>query len=416
MNKKINTSNKYSTLKLLPYGKQHLDKNDILKVTKVLQSDWITQGPTITQFEKALCKKLGVKYAVACSSGTAALHLSILAANIKKNDIVITSDITFLASANCATYVQAKVILCDIDPNTGLMSINSLKRLLSNKQIQKRVKAIIPVHFAGQPTNLEIIFKLAQEVNALVIDDCAHALGAGFKDKNNIFYNIGASPYSHMSCFSFHPVKHITTGEGGAITTNNEDFYNKLILFRNHGINRNPKLFINTALAYDKYNNLNPWYYEMLTPGFNYRMTDIQAALGISQLKKLNAFIKKRQSLAAFYKEQIKKVFPPNIIRPLDNIPNTTHAYHLFVILINFNKISITKAQLINELKNQGISTQVHYIPLHLQPYYAHKKHYISKLINAEKYYEQALTIPLFTKMTKKDCIRVINTLQKIIL
>ena len=397
--------------KFLPYGKQSISESDIKAVIKVLQSDWLTQGPKIPEFERKLAETVNTSLAIACSNGTAALHLAMLALEVGPDDMVVTSANTFLASANCARFVGADVCFCDIDPETGLIDLNSLEKNIK-ADTKRKIKVIIPVHFAGQPTDVAAIYKLASKYNIRVVEDACHALGAYYSHKGQE-YRIGECKHSDMTVFSFHPVKHVAMGEGGAVVTNNSRLAEKIRRFRNHGIQKADSKYDDYALSPDS--DTNPWYYEMHELGFNYRLTDIQAALGITQLQKLSWSIKRRSEIAKYYYQLIKDYFPDRIIKPLQINPGSHHAYHLFVVLIDFEKAGVSRAKVMNKLRENGIGTQVHYIPVPLQPYY--RALYGAKpgdFPNAEKYYLQALSLPMYPDLTQDDCERVINSLKTV--
>jgi len=396
----------------LPYGRQNIDDDDIAAVVKVLKSDWLTQGPTIELFEDALKKQLKAEYVVACANGTAALHLAMLALGLKNDDVVLTSPITFVASANCARFVGAAVKFVDVDFDTALISYEKLEEIiLADKN--KKIKAVVPVHFAGLPVDLPKIYQLCEENEIAVIDDCCHALGASFAVDGQNFL-VGGNEFSTMSAFSFHPVKHIATGEGGAVATNDKKLAEKLRRFRNHGINRDS--FINKDMAYALSGEVNPWYHEMQELGPNYRMNDIQAALGVSQLGKLDFSLKRRNEIALYYSEKIKHLFDPDEIRPLRQKDGVYNAYHLYVLQINFAKFGITRGELMNRLREKNIGTQVHYIPVHLQPYYRNiSKTKPGDFPNAERYYQRALSIPMYPQLSNGDCDRVLDEIKKIL-
>ncbi|MFH1700241.1 MAG: UDP-4-amino-4,6-dideoxy-N-acetyl-beta-L-altrosamine transaminase [Candidatus Zixiibacteriota bacterium] len=399
--------------KFLPYGTQHVTEDDIAAVCEVLKSDWLTQGPTIVDFEHALADKLGAREAVACSSGTAALHLCMLSLGIGSKDAVITSSNTFAASANCARFVGADVCFADINPETGLIDPDSVGHLLKN-DTEKKIKAIIPVHFAGQPIDLPAIYDLAKNHDAWVIDDACHAIGASYNYDGKT-YLIGNNPHSDMTVFSFHPVKHVAMGEGGAITTNQPEMADRLRLFRNHGISRESK--INDDMALSPEGMANPWYYEMTELGFNYRLTDIQAALGIQQLKRLDWSLEKRRELAGIYCRLIQDKFANGEVLPLINKSEVENAYHLFVVQIDFERLGVSRAEVMNQLRAQGIGTQVHYIPVHLQPYYQRVcGTRPGDCPNTEIYYEKALSLPMYPNLTKDDIKRVVDELEAILM
>jgi len=375
----------------LPYGKQSIDEDDIQAVINVLKSDFITTGPTIKQFENQVAAYVGAKYAVAFSSGTAALHGACFAAGISNDDEVITTSMTFAASSNCVLYQGGVPVFTDIKSDTYNIDPNLIKDQITNK-----TKAIIPVHFTGQPVELEKISKIAQEYNLTVIEDAAHALGSTYKKKK-----IGS--ISDMTMFSFHPVKHITTGEGGIITTNNEDYYQKLLQFRTHGITRNPNNLTE---------NHGPWYYEMQFLGYNYRMTDIQAALGLSQLQKLDSFIAKRKQYVSMYNMALKDL--PEVILPkqLDHVDSS---WHLYIIQLNLPMLKVDRKEIFQALQQENIGVNVHYIPIHLQPYYQKLGYQKGICPNAEKLYESIITLPLFSEMSEQDANDVIQAVKKVI-
>jgi len=388
----------------LPYSRQNIDKLDIEKVTQVLKSDFITQGPNIIDFEKDFAKYVGAKYAVACATGTAALHLSCIALGINKKSKILTSAVTFVASANCAEFLGANVDFVDIDKNSYCMSVNELEKKLKRSKID----LVIPVHLCGHSSDMEKIYKLKKKYNFYIIEDSCHALGGKY---NN--FKVGSCKYSDISTFSFHPVKPITTAEGGMITTNDKKIYQKLLLYRTHGIHKNPLAFSNKSLAFDDSNQPNRWYYEMDVLGFNYRITDLQAALGKSQLKKINMFTKKRNKIARIYNKSFKNI--KNLKLPF-NSKNVLHTYHLYTILIDFKKINLTKNKFIKFLFDNGIGSQVLYIPVFLHPYYKRKYNYKpNKFPVSMKYYEQALSIPIFYSLIKKEQIFVVKKIKELL-
>jgi UDP-4-amino-4,6-dideoxy-N-acetyl-beta-L-altrosamine transaminase len=394
--------------KFLPYGRQHVTQEDIEAVCEVLRSDWLTQGPTVPLFEKKLSTTLASKPAVACSTGTAALHLAMMALDIGPGDAVVTTPITFLADANCARYVGAEVRFADIDPETACMSPDALERVLA-QDIGHRIKAVIPVHFGGQPADLPRIHSLAEAHGALVVDDACHAPGAWYED-GEARYGMGASPHSAMTVFSFHPVKHVAMGEGGAVLCDDPDLLSRLRTFRNHGITRDDP--VSNDMALDEDGDVNPWYYEMPSLGYNYRVTDIQAALGISQLVRLEESVNKRNQLADYYQRELETRFPDRSVRPLMLRPGVRHAYHLFVVRIDFAKYRISRSTVMRRLREGEIGTQVHYIPVHLQPYYRQVCGTgPGDFPAAEGYYEQALTLPLYPQLEETDVDRVLDEL-----
>lgn len=381
--------------KFLSYGKQSINEDDISSVIEVLKSDFLTQGPKVAEFEKQICNYTGSKYAVAVANGTAALHIAVAALDIKENCEGITSPISFVASANCMAYNNIKPIFADIDRKTYNISTEEIK-----KRINHKTKLIIPVHFAGQSAAIEEINKISRENNLKIIEDAAHAIGSNYYDGSKV----GNCKYSDLTCFSFHPVKTITTCEGGAITTNNIDIYNKLLLLRNHGITKDTKKFTK---------DVGPWYHEMKVLGYNYRLTDIQAALGISQIKKIEHFKKRRREIVKSYNEAFKNIECIEIPYEAQNLDS---CFHLYIIKIDFKKTGMTRTDVINKLKMKNIGTQVHYIPIYLQPYYQERYNYKSgECPNAEEYYEKALSIPLYPKMTDDDMNYVIENIKEIL-
>ena len=376
------------------YGKQSIDENDIDAVVEVLKSDFLTQGPAI---EKCVAEYCGAKYAVAVTSATAALHISCLSAGLGKDDILWTSPITFTASANCGRYCGADVDFVDIDPSTYNMSIAELEKKLQAAEIKPRV--VVPVHLAGQSCEMDKIYKLSQKYGFKVIEDASHAIGADYKETK-----VGCCKYSDMTVFSFHPVKIVTTGEGGMVLTNDKDLYEKLVLYRSHGITRDPKLMTGTADG--------PWYYQQIDLGFNYRMTDMQAALGYSQMQKVNEFVSKRRYLAKRYNELLKNI---NGIQLPDQNEDTKSSWHLYVVRVDFSKISKTKNQIFAEMKEKGICLNLHYIPVHTQPYYENLGFKGGDFPNSEKYYEEAFTLPLYYSLTDEQQDHIVKSLVEVL-
>ena len=397
--KKIIKNNRF-----LPYGRQNISNIDIKQINSVLKSNYITQGPIIEEFENKFSKYVGSKYAVACSSGTAALHLSCLALNINKKSRVVTSSITFIASANCAEFVDSKLDLVDVEKNSYCICPDSLEKKLKKKKID----LVIAVHLSGHCADLKRIQLLKKKYKFRLIEDACHGLGGEYMGKK-----IGSCEYSDLSTFSFHPVKSMTTGEGGMITTNNKSLFEKLKILRSHGVIRSRKLFKNKKYALDNLDNANRWYYEMQELGYNYRMTDIQAALGISQLKRLNKFISKRNNIAKFYNENFK--YNKNICL-LRKSKDVKHSYHLYTLIIDFKKIKKSKNQIMKELYRSNIGSQVLYIPIYLHPYYKKKYNFkIKSFPNSNDYYEKALSIPIFYDLKRKEQQFVIKMINKIV-
>lgn len=386
---------------MIPYGRHCIDQADIEAVIDVLRSDWLTGGPVINLFEKTLQKTVGAKHAVACSNGTTALHLALLALNITKNDVVLVPAITFLASANAVRYVGADAIFVDVDPTTGLMTEETLEEaILKNKE--KNLKAIINVHLAGQCEDLDEICKVARSYGLFIIEDAAHAIGTYYTSKEGSSYPIGSNAYCDLTTFSFHPVKTIAMGEGGAITTNNEKIAQKLKTLRSHGMLRESSQWIN------KHDENGPWYYEMHDLGYNYRLSDINCALGLSQLRKLENFKQSRMQLVEQYDELFKET--KNFI-PLRKLSFSDTAWHLYILLIDFQAVGVTRRHLMSGLKEQGIGTQVHYIPLYRQPYYQ-KLYGEMSLPGSEEYYSKCLSIPLYTGLDNHQLEQIAQALK----
>lgn len=357
----------------IPYGTQSITEEDIQAVVDVLRSDYLTTGPTVASFEKAVADYVGAKYAVAISNGTAALHAACFAAGIQPGDEVITTPITFAASANCALYCGATPVFADIDPVTYNISPEDIERKITSK-----TKAIIPVHYTGQPCEMDKIYEIAHKHNLVVIQDAAHALGADYKGTK-----IGN--FEGMTTFSFHPVKHITTGEGGMIVTNDENYYKKLVLFRSHGITRDESQMTKNEGA---------WYYQQLALGYNYRITDIQCGLGISQLKRLDQFVARRRELVSRYNEAFKDVKGITIPYMKDGCNSS---WHLYVIQVNNRK------EVFDKLRESGIGVNVHYIPVYKHPYYQENGYKDVKCENAENLYEHLISIPLYPDLTNEQ-------------
>jgi UDP-4-amino-4,6-dideoxy-N-acetyl-beta-L-altrosamine transaminase len=376
----------------IPYGKQHLTQDDVDAVVNTLTSDYLTQGPAIGVFEKAFAEYIGCKYAVAVSNGTAALHLAALALNVNPDSHVITTPITFAASANCIRYCGGKVSFCDIDARTAVIDVEKLSTLLESSPMGTYT-GIIPVDFAGYPVNMEAVRKLANKYNLWIIEDACHAPGGFFIDSKGEKQFCGNGQYADLSIFSFHPVKHIACGEGGMITTNDEKLFQRLLLLRTHGITKDPSLL---------QENHGGWYYEMQELGYNYRLTDFQAALGASQLKKANKGLEKRRQIARIYDE----AFANTEILPLTPDSNNGHAYHLYVIQVERRK------ELYDHLKSRNIFSQVHYIPVHLLPYYKSLGHKKGDFPVAEYYYDHCLSLPMYPTLTEKEQEFVIASVQ----
>lgn len=381
---------------MIYYGKQFIDEQDINAVIEVLKSDFLTQGPVIENFEKAVAEYCGTKYAVAVTNATSALHIACLAVGLDRGDMLWTSPITFTASANCGRYCGADVDFVDIDDSTYNMSISALKEKLEKSKIKPKV--VVPVHLAGQSCEMQEIYDLSKQYGFTVIEDASHAIGADYKDTK-----VGCCKYSDMTVFSFHPVKIITTGEGGMVLTNNEELYKKLTLYRSHRITRDENLMTKEADG--------PWYYQQIGLGFNYRMTELQAALGLSQLAKVDKFVARRRRLAERYNELLKDL-PLKL--PYQN-PDTDSSWHLYIVSVDFNKIKKTKKQIFAEMKAKGVCLNLHYIPVHTQPYFQNLGFKNGDFPVSEKYYEEAFTLPLYYSLTDEQQEYVVSALKEVL-
>ena len=376
---------------MIPYGRQEITDEDIKTVVEVLKSDFLTQGPAVPQFERAISKYCKTKYAVAVNSATSALHISCLALGLEKGDILWTSPISFVASANVALYCGASIDFVDIDYDTNNMSMNNLEERLKIADKENRLpKIIIPVHLAGKSCDMKRIYELSKIYGFKIIEDASHAIGGEYKNKK-----IGSCNYSDITVFSFHPVKIITTAEGGMAMTNNESIFNKLQLLRSHGITRNKK-FMNNI---DK----DDWYYEQITLGYNYRMNDIQAALGLSQTSRLNIYIQRRNELARLYFKHLENL---DLILPVDQ-DDSLSSFHLFIIKISENSKKV-RDDLFNYLKKSSIGVNLHYIPIYNQPYFDKLGFNRDLFPNSEKYFKNAISIPIYPTL-KDDQVFLIS-------
>ncbi len=374
---------------MIPYGRQHITDEDIAAVIETLQSDFLTQGPKIAEFEHAFAEYVGSTYAVAVNNGTAALHLGVLALGLQPHQKVITTPITFAASANCIQYCGAQVLFVDIDPTTYLIDIAQVEALC---QTQSDVVGIIPVDFAGYPVHMEQLQTVAEKYGLWILEDACHAPGAWFIDSCGNKQFCGNGTYSNATVFSFHPVKHIATGEGGMITTNSKQVYEKLCMLRTHGITRNPEIMVE---------NHGPWYYEMQELGYNYRITDFQCALGLSQLKRANNGLTLRNQIA----EKYNKAFAHTCIQTPKVADSVYHAYHLYVIQVP------NRMELYTYLRSKEIFTQVHYIPVHTMPYYKAQGYKHGDFPVAEAYYNHCLSLPMYPSLTNEQQEFVIQTI-----
>jgi UDP-4-amino-4,6-dideoxy-N-acetyl-beta-L-altrosamine transaminase len=385
---------------MIPYGRQNISVEDIDAVTAVLNSDYLTQGPQVPLFEKNICAVTKAKYAVAANSATSMLHVACLALGVGEGDSVWTSPITFVASANCALYCGASIDFVDVELSTGNMCAQALEKKLQQAKINNSLpKVLIPVHMAGHSCDMKAIGSLAQSYGVKVIEDASHGIGGSYGGSK-----IGACQYSDITIFSFHPVKIITTAEGGIATTNDKKLLNQMQLFRTHGITKNPK--------YMTKNSEGNWYYQQVNLGFNYRMNELQAALGISQMNRLDEFVKNKHILKERY-DRFLSVLP--VIKPYYS-SNIYSALHLYPIQIDRNKTNFSRKKLFNELRKKGIGVNIHYIPIHTQPYFLNMGFKHGDFPIAESYYQNSISLPLFSQMSFNEQDKVINTLTNILL
>lgn len=384
---------------VIPYARQSISESDIQAVVDVLRSDWLTQGPSVERFERAVKDYCGAQHAVAVNSGTSALHIACKALGLGPGDYLWTSPNTFVASANCALYCGASVDFVDIDPDTCNMSVEQLERkLVVAKQQGKLPKIVIPVHFAGQSCGMEEIAALGKFYDFKIIEDASHAIGSTYRQTK-----VGSCTFSDMTVFSFHPVKIITTGEGGMVLTNRDDLHQKLILLHSHGITRDPLYMVSESHG--------PWYYQQVDLGYNYRMTDIQAALGLSQLARIDEFVQRRHYLAGQYDQAFREM----PVVPVQQCADTYSAFHLYVIRLQLNKIRKTHCQVFTELQEKGIKVNLHYIPVHIQPYFKKMGFRKGDFPNAEAYYAEAISIPLYFGLSDENQEKVISCIREVI-
>lgn len=377
----------------LSYGRQCIDDNDIEAVTKILKGDFLTTGPSVKAFEEKVAEYVGAKYAVAVSNGTAALHAACFAAGIKEGDEVIVTPITFAASSNCVLYCGGKPVFVDVDPKTYNIDVNKIE-----EKITEKTKAIIPVDFTGQVVDIDRINEIAKKYNLTVIEDAAHALGSEYKGKK-------VGTLSHMTEFSFHPVKPITTAEGGMVVTDDEKLYKRLSLFRTHGITRDKELLSH---------NEGPWYYEQIDLGYNYRITDVQCALGSSQMNKLDSFLRRRREIVKKYNDSFKEL-NEYLSTPYE-AEYSNSGWHIYVIKLNLDNLKVSRKEIFEALQAENIGVNVHYVPVYLHPYYQNLGYKKGLCPEAEKLYSQIITLPLFPKMSDKDINDVINAVKKVVL
>jgi len=385
---------------VIPYGRQHISDEDIQAVVEVLKSDFLTQGPVTPKFEQALCQYTGATSAVVTNSATSALHLACRALDLGIGDILWTTPITFVASANCALYCGSTVDFVDINPGTFNLSIDALRKKLEQAEKDGKLpKIIVPVHLCGLSCDMEAIWGLAKQYGFSVIEDASHAIGGRYQDEP-----IGDCRYSDITVFSFHPVKIITTGEGGAALTNNRDLAESMVLLRSHGITRDPEQMTHEPDG--------GWYYQQVELGYNYRMTDLQAALGLSQMTRINKFVERRHEIAALYDELLQDL----PVQPQHRSPDCYSGMHLYVIRIVTEKLDKSHKQIFSELREAGVGVTLHYIPVHTQPYYRDLGFNIGDFPLAEKYYSESISLPMFPGLSNSQVEDVVNELQNTLL
>jgi UDP-4-amino-4,6-dideoxy-N-acetyl-beta-L-altrosamine transaminase len=385
---------------VIPYGHQYIDAEEIDAVVKILKGDWLTQGPVISQFEEAVAAYCGARYAIAISNGTAALHVATMAIGLGNGDEGITSPNTFLASANCLAFCRATPRFADIDPITYCIDSDEIK-----KSINPRTRVIIPVHFSGHPCDMEAIWEIAQKKNLLVIEDAAHAVGTSWEDRRGVWHKVGSCSHSHLTTFSFHSVKTITTGEGGMILTNDEGLADKCRLLRNHGITKNPSTFKRNQSSIFNFQSPPPWYYEMHELGYNYRITDIQCALGLVQMERLDQFVTRRREIWTHYNNALEGI--EGFQTPVER-EGAQSAWHLYAAQAD------ERDQLLRFLHDNGVGAHAMYIPVHLQPYYQeHFNYQVGDFPYSEAYFRKSIILPLYPSLTEVQAEYITNQVKK---
>jgi UDP-4-amino-4,6-dideoxy-N-acetyl-beta-L-altrosamine transaminase len=393
----------------LPYGRQVIADDDIAAVTEALRGDLLTTGPFVARFEAALAKTVHAKHAVVCANGTAALHMAARALNLGPGTKVVVPVITFLATASAPHMNGADIVFADVDPETGLMTPETLAAAIARAG---KIDAVFNVHLNGQCGDLEGIADIARSHGAKIVDDACHAIGTAYVAKDGSVHPIGSNAFSDLTVYSFHPVKTIAMGEGGAVSTNDPELAKRLVLARNHGMSRDAADFTNTDDAFDTDGSANPWYYELTEPEFNWRANDIQCALGLSQISKIGRFVAHRRAIAAAYDATLSSAGP--IVRPMARTRPCLPAWHLYAARIDFERAGKSRAQAMRELSARGVGSQVHYFPVHRQPYYA--KHFPTPALpGAERYYSRALSLPLSAAMSLADVTRVVDALAAVL-
>ncbi|MFD9899670.1 UDP-4-amino-4,6-dideoxy-N-acetyl-beta-L-altrosamine transaminase [Mesorhizobium sp. NPDC059025] len=394
----------------LPYGRHWVDEDDIAAVAECLRGDWLTTGPAVDSFEAAFAAVVGARYAVVVSNGTVALHLAALAAQVDANDIGIAPTMSFLASANGMRYTGAEIVFADADPDTGLVTPETFRAAI--KRSAGPVKMAVVVHLNGNPVDMPEIARIASEHSIVLVEDACHALGSTYRDETGAAVKVGSCQHSAMTVFSLHPVKTITMGEGGVVTTNNPVLYERLKLLRSHGMVRATEKTVNHDLAFARSGDANPWYYEMQELGFNYRAPDFACVLAHSQLKKLPMFARRRAQLKEIYDRQFRDI--GELVKPLLIEACAEPVLHLYPLLIDFAALGRERARVMADLRELGIGTQVHYIPIHRQPYYVEHSRVVD-LPGADSYYEKALSIPYYPLMTDQDAERVVRAVRGVL-
>ena len=394
---------------VLPYGRQCVEDDDIQAVVQALRGDLLTTGPLVTRFEQALASRTGAGEAIACSSGTAALYLAARALGLGPGRFAIVPSITFAATANAPHLLGAEIIFADVDPETGLMRASDLEAALARAPYG-RADAVFPVHYAGQSCNIEAICETARAHELVIVEDAAHALGTAWTGCDGALLPVGSNAKSDLTIFSFHPVKTIAMGEGGAVTANDPELLRRLKLGRNHGITREPAEFLEASAAFDASGAAHPWYYELQAPSFNFRVSDINCALGLSQLAKLDRFVARRRALVACYDELLAPLAP--LATPLKRDGRSLTAWHIYALRVDFKAARISRANLMRALAADGIGTQVHYIPVHRHPYYA-ARYGVPELPGADAYYASTLSLPLHVTMSEDDVACVVGALRR---
>ena len=393
----------------LPYGRQLIEDDDIDAVVQALRGDLLTTGPAVTRFEQELARLTGARDAIACSNGTSALYIAARALGLKQGDTVIVPAITFVATASAPHLAGAEIVFSDVDPETGLMRACDLEEALTRCP-NGRAAAVFPVHYAGQSCDMPAIAKVARRHNMAIVEDAAHALGTAWIDDAGAVLPVGANAHCDVTTFSFHPVKTIAMGEGGAVTANDSSVIAQLRRARNHGLVREAGDFVRSDAAFDSAGAAHPWYYELEAPGFNFRISDINCALGLSQLAKLDRFVAYRRKLVAAYDEWLSPLAP--LVTPIRRDPRSSTGWHIYPLRIDFAKADVSRSDVMRTFAAEGVGTQVHYIPVHRQPYYA-ARYGVAHLPGADSYYASTLSLPLHMHMDERDAARIVERLRK---